>query len=76
MKIEKKIAKQLGKRVQTLRKKKGWSQEQLAVEARVSTNYIGEIERAECNISLHVIVWVAQALQIPITALFEEDRLI
>ncbi len=72
MKIEKKIARKFGKRIQALRRAKNWSQEQLAVEAGVSANYIGEIERAECNTSLYVIVQLAQALQLTISDLFDD----
>ena len=45
-----------------LRKKKGWSQEQLGAEAQLHRTYIGAIERCEENITLRTLDQLAEAL--------------
>lgn len=59
-----------GKTVCELRKRKGYSQEQLAFKAGLHRTYIGMIERAEKNITLINIQKIAEALEIPIKDLF------
>jgi XRE family transcriptional regulator, regulator of sulfur utilization len=39
------IKKVVGQNIQRLRKKKGWSQEQLVEEAGLHRTYIGQVER-------------------------------
>jgi transcriptional regulator with XRE-family HTH domain len=51
-----------GKRVRELRKKKGLSQETLALEAGLDGSYVGGVERGERNISLENIEKLASAL--------------
>lgn len=70
MRAEKRAAKKFGKRVRTLREAKAWSQEALAIEAGISKNYIGEIERGENNISMHYIARLAEALGVSLGELF------
>lgn len=70
MKIEKKAAKAFGTKIRALRKHAGLSQEKLAAEAGVSANYMGQIERGECNVSLHLIARLAQTLGVRIMELF------
>jgi transcriptional regulator with XRE-family HTH domain len=57
-------------RIVELRKAKGWSQEKLAEEADLHRTYIGGIERALRNVSLHNIAKLARALGVPIAELF------
>lgn len=59
-----------GQRVQELRKERNLSQEQLADLAGVHRTYIGMIERAEKNITLHNIEKIANALKVEIKDLF------
>ena len=59
-----------GQRVQELRKERNLSQEQLADLAGVHRTYIGMIERAEKNITLHNIEKIANALKVEIKELF------
>jgi transcriptional regulator with XRE-family HTH domain len=52
----------VGKNVRQLRKDKGWTQEQLAFEARLDLTYIGGIERGRRNPSILVLARIADAL--------------
>jgi transcriptional regulator with XRE-family HTH domain len=51
-----------GRRVRELRKKKGMSQEALALEAGLDRSYVGGVERGERNIALVNIEKLAKAL--------------
>lgn len=56
--------KQLGKKIQELRKKLGISQEELGFRAKLHRTYIGSIERGEQNISIDNIHKIAKALKV------------
>jgi transcriptional regulator with XRE-family HTH domain len=70
MRIEKRAAKNFGRRIKELRVLRGWSQEELATEADISKNYIGEIERGENNVSMHYIARLAHAFDLSLADLF------
>lgn len=57
-----KILREFGKRVKGLRKKRGWSQEELGKKAGLHRTYIGSIERNERNVSLINVKRIADAL--------------
>jgi transcriptional regulator with XRE-family HTH domain len=59
----------VGKNVRQLRKDKGWTQEQLAFEARLDLTYIGGIERGRRNPSILVLARIADALGADISEL-------
>jgi transcriptional regulator with XRE-family HTH domain len=59
-----------GERVRQLRKRKGLSQERLALEAGLDRSYMGGIERGEYNVSLRNIEKIRKALKIPLHVLF------
>ena len=61
-----------GETVRELRKKKGWSQEDLALEVGLDRTYIGGVERGERNISLRNICRLAQALGVSPSQLLEQ----
>lgn len=56
------IKRNFGQRVRTLRLKKGFSQEALALACDLDRTYIGGVERGERNISLINIHKIAEAL--------------
>ncbi len=64
-----------GKRLVELRKKRGWSQEELAWESELARSYIGGVERGQRNIALINICKLATTLEVPPSALltFENE---
>jgi transcriptional regulator with XRE-family HTH domain len=54
----------LGARLAKLRKERGWSQEQLALESGIARSYLGGIERGQRNIALLNICKLADTLGI------------
>ena len=62
-----------GKRIAILRKERGWSQEQLALESGLARSYLGGVERGQRNISLLNIYRLAESMAIPPAALFHTD---
>lgn len=60
-----------GGRLRELREKSGLSQEGLGLKARLHRTYVGSVERGERNISLLNVHALADALDVPVTRLFE-----
>ena len=58
-----------GAAVRWHREARGWSQELLAHQAGLNRSYVGEIERAAAMPSLATAAKVAQALELPLSAL-------
>lgn len=58
------IQKTFGKRLRAIRKKKGLSQETLALSCGLDRTYIGSVERGERNISLINIHKISASLGI------------
>jgi len=63
-----------GEKVRKFRKEKEMSQEDLSFKANLHRTYIGMIERAEKNITLTNIEKIANALNVEIKQLFENDK--
>lgn len=63
------INKRVGLNIRKYRKKKGWSQEQLAFEADLHRAYIGQIERGEKNMGLVNLEKIAKALNVKVSKL-------
>lgn len=53
-----------GQRLALLRKEKGWSQEQLALQSGLARSYLGGVERGQRNIALENIVRLARTLEV------------
>lgn len=62
-----------GKRVAALRKERGWSQEQLALESGLARSYLGGVERGQRNISLLNIHRLAESMSLSPSILFQSD---
>lgn len=60
-----------GTRLLKLRKEKGWSQEQLALECGMARSYLGGVERGHRNIALVNICKLAATLEIEPSELFK-----
>jgi ribosome-binding protein aMBF1 (putative translation factor) len=69
-KHESAIQKRFGERVRELRKRKGLSQEALALACELDRTYIGGVERGERNLSLINIYRIAEALEVKPRELF------
>ena len=65
------INKQLGYRIRYLRQQKGMSIEELALEAEVNRNYLGDLERGKRNPTVLVLNRIVKALEIDLSTLFE-----
>ena len=63
--------KRLGRRIKTLRKELGLTQEDLAFEVGVNRSYLGFIERGERNPSLAMLKKIAKALKVSLSVLFQ-----
>lgn len=44
-----------------------WSQEKLAVRSKLSSDYMGRLERGEVNISIEALVRISKALKVSIS---------
>ncbi len=66
----------LGQRIRVLRTSAGLSQEDLAFKASISTNYLGQVERAVKNPTLETVYRIAQALDISLIQLFDFENAI
>ncbi len=60
-----------GERIRSLRKEKGFSQEELGFQAKLDRTYIGGIERGERNPSLVNIAKIAKAFDMKLKDLFD-----
>lgn len=69
------IQRDVGARIRELRKKKNWSQEELAERAGCHWTYIGGLERGERNATIKVLSNVARALGRSVGDLFSRDGL-
>jgi transcriptional regulator with XRE-family HTH domain len=57
-------AAEFGARVRKRRVELGYTQESLAASCELHWTYIGQVERGQCNITLHNILRVSRALEI------------
>lgn len=65
------VSKQVGLRIQEIRKSKGLSQEDLSELIGLTKNYIGLLERGQRNPSLKTLTHIAQALGTSMKSLFD-----
>lgn len=64
----------IGQRVITLRTSKGLTQVQLAQRAGLAQGIIAKLEKAtQPNPTINTLVAIASALDVPVTALVQED---
>jgi len=65
------ILKRVGKKIREIRKNRGLSQEALGEKAGLSSNYIGQIERGQKQVTLTTLARIAKSLRIDVSVLFE-----
>ncbi|MEC0329879.1 helix-turn-helix transcriptional regulator [Paenibacillus macerans] len=68
------LPKIVGKRIRECRRKKNWTQEQLAEAASLHNSYIGSVERGDRNISLETLEKIALALDVPAGDLVQSEE--
>ncbi|CAN5204664.1 hypothetical protein BH23BAC3_BH23BAC3_36010 [soil metagenome] len=66
--------KQIGIRLESFRKRKGWTQEQLAKRMGLSRTSITQIEKGKRNITADELFTFSKELEFPIEELFNESR--
>ncbi len=71
--MENEILKNFGAKVRHYRNLLGLSQEKFAEKANVHRTYIGTVERGETNVTLVNIYKLAEALEVSVTKLMEDD---
>jgi transcriptional regulator with XRE-family HTH domain len=62
--------KSFGKRVRSIRKYRGWTQEELAVKAHMDSKSLGAIERGERNVTIDNVAKLARGLGVELHQLF------
>ena len=65
------INKQLGARIRYLRQQKNMTIEDLALEANINRNYLGDLERGTRNPTVDVLNRISVALDVTLSMLFE-----
>jgi transcriptional regulator with XRE-family HTH domain len=70
---EKQLYQYIGKRIKFLREQKGLTQEKLAELSGISLDYLGKIEVCINKPGLKSLFKIANALNIPIKAIFDFD---
>lgn len=66
------LSKVIGQRLRSYRLQAGLSQEQVADLARCHPTYIGQVERGEKNATLESIEKISNALNVPLSTLFDK----
>jgi transcriptional regulator with XRE-family HTH domain len=55
----------IGITLRNIRKRKGLSQQDLALKANISRTYISQIEKGECNPTIDILDSICKVLEIP-----------
>lgn len=70
--MKNRILRQFGDNVKKFRKKRKFSQDELAKKASLHRTYIGSIERSERNVSLINVKKIAKALDVSVESLIKD----
>ena len=71
MKKDNEINKLFGKKLRLIRMSKGLSQKELGLQSGIHRTYIGQIERAEKNVTIKNVYKIAKTLELDIRELFD-----
>jgi transcriptional regulator with XRE-family HTH domain len=69
---EAKLLATFGRSMRSYRKQRGLSQDDLALAAKLSRNYVSDIERGVRNPSLLALVRLSRALRLPLRDMLED----
>lgn len=67
------VLRDIGQNIRQYRKKKGWSQEELAFECEFHRTYIGAVERGEKNITILNLLKIKEKLGVSLVDLYQEE---
>ena len=67
-----KLRKKFGNGIAELRRKRGFTQEELAHLCGIHRNYLSRVERGETNVSFTVMNRIAKGLKVSMSQLFED----
>ncbi|MEK4513101.1 helix-turn-helix domain-containing protein [Paenibacillus sp. FSL K6-2524] len=65
------VVTRIGERLRHMRKSRGLSQEQLAERSSLHTNYIGQIERGEKNLTIETLHKITRGLEVTLEEVFK-----
>lgn len=68
------LKKKIGRRIHELRRKAGFTQEELAVELGVGWRYVSRAERGQENLTLETMAKIATVLGVRVKSLLNEPR--
>lgn len=68
------LQERIGRQIAALRKRRGWSQRELAEAAECSPNTVARIETAKRGLSIDLLERIATALDVPVVRLFPEGE--
>lgn len=66
------MARRVGERVEALRKRRGWTQAELAVRTELSRTILSKIERGDGNPSIGTLWRISRSLEVPLGDLLED----
>jgi transcriptional regulator with XRE-family HTH domain len=69
---EAKLLETFGRSMRSFRKRRGLTQDDLAMAAKLSRNYVSDIERGARNPSLLALVRLSRALRLPLRDMLED----
>ncbi len=61
--------KMIGENIRAARLEKGWSQEKLAIRAKMNSDYLSTLERGLVNVSVDKLMKISKALRTPFSEL-------
>jgi len=61
---------QLGDRIRRLRKKRGWTQAEMAERVGIDRSFLADIERGKRNVSILNVALIAKGLKVSLAQLF------
>jgi transcriptional regulator with XRE-family HTH domain len=70
---ETQILRLLAQRIKSLRRAKGWTQEEFAERAAMQRSYLADLELGRRNPSVRTLVKVANAFGVPVRALLDDE---